>query len=518
MSNENNLVSDIAENVEAAAEAAEGAAAEAVSGAEEAVADVAEEVTGAAEEAAAEAAETATEAAENAAEAVEEKAADVKEAAEEAVAEAPKKAAAEVKKSGNHSAVRQPDIIKKKKGVNRTTLIAVIVCAVIVLACVAFVGWRLGWFHVPVKNSMTMDDYSTIEIYSSEVEVTDSTIDSYLSSMQTHYNTTENITEGTVEEGDKIHIVYTGYKDGEAFDGGSTGDAGTDITVGSSGYIDGFDDGLIGVKVGDTVDLNLTFPEVYENSPDLAGQDVVFTVTVEHKVVTNTPDLTDEFIKENSADYTQYYYGETTQIDTLDEYRTFVHDKLYDSYYKNAVETSLLEKVHVKTFDENYYETQLNYHTTVIGYYAQMYGMDADTFASYYGYDTAAAYAEGNTKDELTRTMMYEKLGKDLGITFTQEEIDASIQEFMDEQDVADQTVEEFKESNGEYWLYSYVNYTMTREPVIEALEDRVVIVEGERETEAPETEAETEVETAAEGETEVETEAETEAETETAA
>ncbi len=89
-----------------------------------------------------------------------------------------------------------------------------------------------------------------------------------------------NTDEGlVVEEGDTVNIDYTGYKDGEAFDGGSTNGAGTDLTIGSDMYIDGFEDGLIGHKVGETVDLNLTFPENY-GATDLAGADVVFTVTI----------------------------------------------------------------------------------------------------------------------------------------------------------------------------------------------------------------------------------------------
>ena len=87
-------------------------------------------------------------------------------------------------------------------------------------------------------------------------------------------------TEGReVADGDTVNIDYTGYKDGEPFDGGSTNGAGADLTIGSNTYIDGFESGLIGKKVGETVDLNLTFPEDY-GVEDLAGADVVFNVTI----------------------------------------------------------------------------------------------------------------------------------------------------------------------------------------------------------------------------------------------
>lgn len=91
---------------------------------------------------------------------------------------------------------------------------------------------------------------------------------------------TLNKTEGTVvQKGDTVNIDYTGYLNGKAFDGGSTNGAGTDLTLGSGTYIDGFEDQVEGHKVGETFDIQVTFPEDYGVS-DLNGQEVTFTVTI----------------------------------------------------------------------------------------------------------------------------------------------------------------------------------------------------------------------------------------------
>lgn len=91
---------------------------------------------------------------------------------------------------------------------------------------------------------------------------------------------TLNTTEGTVvQKGDTVNIDYTGYLNGKAFDGGSTNGAGTDLTLGSGTYIDGFEDQVEGHKVGETFDIQVTFPEDYGVS-DLNGQEVTFTVTI----------------------------------------------------------------------------------------------------------------------------------------------------------------------------------------------------------------------------------------------
>ena len=92
--------------------------------------------------------------------------------------------------------------------------------------------------------------------------------------------TTLNTTKGTVvQKGDTVNIDYTGYLNGKAFDGGSTNGAGTDLTLGSGTYIDGFEDQVEGHKVGETFDIKVTFPDDYGVS-DLNGKEVTFTITI----------------------------------------------------------------------------------------------------------------------------------------------------------------------------------------------------------------------------------------------
>ncbi len=83
----------------------------------------------------------------------------------------------------------------------------------------------------------------------------------------------------TAEDGDTVNIDYVGSIDGVEFAGGSTDGTGTDLTIGSGTYIDNFEEQLIGSHPGDTVDVNVTFPEDYGNE-DLNGQDALFVVTV----------------------------------------------------------------------------------------------------------------------------------------------------------------------------------------------------------------------------------------------
>ena len=83
----------------------------------------------------------------------------------------------------------------------------------------------------------------------------------------------------TVENGDTVNIDYVGSVDGVEFSGGNTYGAGTDLVIGSGSYIDDFEDQLIGAHPGDTVEVNVTFPDNYKNE-DLSGKDAVFEVVV----------------------------------------------------------------------------------------------------------------------------------------------------------------------------------------------------------------------------------------------
>jgi len=177
-----------------------------------------------------------------------------------------------------------------------------------------------------VQKCVTLGDYSNLQIsIPNEYKVTKEQVDDYALSMaqynaQPVYKDTD---KKKVEEGDTVNIDYEGKKDGVAFEGGTA--AGYNLTIGSNSFIEGFEEGLVGTKVGQTVDLDLTFPENYP-SEDLAGAAVVFTVKV-NKIVEADPDakfeLNDAFVK-------QYY-----DCETVEEYKEKVKEYLENTNKSN---------------------------------------------------------------------------------------------------------------------------------------------------------------------------------------
>lgn len=132
----------------------------------------------------------------------------------------------------------------------------------------------VGLQDLDVDQYITLADYRNMTVSAARPAVDDETVTQYINSELL----VGTITDRAVREGDVTDIDFVGKKDGVAFEGGTA--AGFKLTIGSGRFIPGFEDGLVGVMPGETVDLNLTFPETYQQNPDLAGQEVVFTVTV----------------------------------------------------------------------------------------------------------------------------------------------------------------------------------------------------------------------------------------------
>ena len=137
-----------------------------------------------------------------------------------------------------------------------------------------------------------LGQYKNVEVKVSKQSVTQEEVDNQVKALVAQNSIFEE-KDGEVNNGDVTTIDFEGFKDGVAFDGGSA--KGHQLEIGSGQFIPGFEEQMIGMKKGETRDLNLTFPENY-GAQDLAGADVVFKVTV-HKIETKKEaELNDQFV------------------------------------------------------------------------------------------------------------------------------------------------------------------------------------------------------------------------------
>ena len=185
---------------------------------------------------------------------------------------------------------------------------------------------------IKAEDYVDLCEYNGIPVEEAQPSVTDDYVEMYINYNLSSSASYKEITDrDTVKDGDVVNIDYTGkLKDtGKEFDGGSA--KGYDLTIGSKSFIDGFETGLIGKKIGDSVDLDLTFPTSY-SSADLAGKEVVFTVKINS--ISVTPELTDDLVPS---------FG-ISGVSTVDQLKAYMHDSLlkqqqstYDSDVQNQI-------------------------------------------------------------------------------------------------------------------------------------------------------------------------------------
>ncbi len=178
-------------------------------------------------------------------------------------------------------------------------------------------------FHatVTVKPEVTLGDYKGIKIDKVEYNVTVDDVQAEIDRARKQAGRRVEVTDRAVENGDIVNLDYSGSADGVKFDGGTA--QGQELVIGSGSFIPGFEDGMVGMNVGETKDITVKFPENY-HAENLAGKDAVFTVTVNKIEKEELPELNDEFAKEVS------------KFDTLDEYRADVEKRLTEENTRRA--------------------------------------------------------------------------------------------------------------------------------------------------------------------------------------
>ena len=291
------------------------------------------------------------------------------------------------------------------------------------------------------EDYVTLGEYKGVEVTLDEPEITDEYLDGYIEYVQQNNAVSTPVTDRAVEMGDVVNIDYVGKIDGVAFDGGSA--QGSDLTIGSGQFIDGFEDGCIGMKVGETKDVEATFPDPYKNNPDLAGKVAVFTVTVNSISVEEIPELTDEYVQSLSLE------GCTN----VEEYRAYVYDVLleqqqesYESDKADLAYEKVAAECEFKDAPEAMVTRMNNTLTSNLSSYASMYGVDLGTYVSAMYGGTAEEYETTlleQSKMMAQHYLMMQAIADREGLSVSDEELEEQLSQ--EAQDYGYETVEEYK-------------------------------------------------------------------------
>lgn len=178
-------------------------------------------------------------------------------------------------------------------------------------------------FNVTVKPEVTLGAYKGLEFTKEEVIVSDADVDAEIERLQERFADLIVKEEGKVENGDTAIIDFEGFKEGVAFEGGKGENY--PLVIGSSSFIPGFEEQVLGMGIEETKDINVTFPEEYQVE-DLAGQPVVFKVTVHEIKAKELPQIDDELIKQAEID----------DIETVEEFKIYTRENLESSKNSQA--------------------------------------------------------------------------------------------------------------------------------------------------------------------------------------
>jgi trigger factor len=168
-------------------------------------------------------------------------------------------------------------------------------------------------FEVGVRPAAQLGEYKGLEVGKEEQEVPDEIVDTEVERIREGFARLEQV-DRAAAEGDSLLIDFEGFLDGSAFQGGAAEDY--LLALGSGQFIPGFEEQLVGAKAGEEREVNVTFPEEYEQADHLAGQDVVFKVKVKEVREKILPELDDDFASDAS------------EFDTLEELRADIREKV----------------------------------------------------------------------------------------------------------------------------------------------------------------------------------------------
>lgn len=289
------------------------------------------------------------------------------------------------------------------------------------------------------NDKITIKKYKGLEVEKVVAdEVTEQDIEYSIQSTLETLATSNEITDRPCQEGDVIVYDFCGKLDGVAFDGGTAENQ--TLELGSGVMIPGFEEGIIGHSTGETFDIDVTFPEEYQNNPDMAGAETVFTITIHKITEVIVPELTEELLPEISKTAT-----------TLDEFRAEVKEDLEvsnaataESQLEQKVWTALIAQCEVKEFAEDVLNAKIEEIETQMSAVAAMYGMETDAFVE-------AAY--GQTIEEMAKTTITQEYAIELiadkeNISITLEAYEEGLAKYASQYGYTDP--EEFEELYGE--------------------------------------------------------------------
>ena len=273
----------------------------------------------------------------------------------------------------------------------------------------------------PVKPDVTLGAYKGIKIPKYEYTVTDADVQKEIDSVRERIAESVQVTDRPAEMGDTAKIDFVGTVDGKPFEGGSAD--GFDLELGSGQFIPGFEEGVVGMQIGEKKDVSVTFPEDYQ-AENLRGKPAVFTVTLHALTGKKLPDLDEAFAKKMGSDSVEAYTAKVRER----------LEKNAASRSTNETENAILSEI-AKTSSADIPDAMVDAEEERslqrVEYNLMYQGIKLEDYLSYIG-TTREEYKkqfETDARAAVLRQLVLEKIIEVESISATEEEIEEKIAE-----------------------------------------------------------------------------------------
>ena len=317
--------------------------------------------------------------------------------------------------------------------------------------------------EVAVKPEITLGDYKGLKMSKQKEEVSDEDVNAELEKLREQNAELVLKEEGQLENGDVAIFDFEGFVDDKPFEGGKAENY--ELKIGSGQFIPGFEDQMVGMKIGEERDIKVTFPEDY-HAENLKGKDAVFKVKLHEIKVRELPELNDDFDKELDRE----------GVETLEDLKVDVKKKLEESLKTNnrneKIDFVVTEATNNATYElpQEMIVEEKNRLMDNVKQQASQYGLDLDTYLQFSG--VTKEDFENNLLKDAERSLAYnlviEAIGKVEGITATPEEREAKYEEIATQYNMG---VEQVKAAVNEQAIESEVVYRKTIDFLVDNLE-----------------------------------------------
>lgn len=320
---------------------------------------------------------------------------------------------------------------------------------------------------VTVKPEIEIEGYKGIEVKKPETEVTEEALNEEIDRLRDLNARIVEVTDRETKEGDTLLIDFEGFLGDEPFEGGKA--EGFELVLGSSTFIPGFEDQLIGKNTGDEVTVNVTFPEDY-SAEELAGKETRFEVKIHEVKAKELPELDDEFALD------------TSEYETLEELKNATKEKLYeanvksaDSFVRDRVVELAAEKVDAEIPEvmiDNEVETMVRDFEMQLSYQ----GLSLDQYNEYMGgsLDSLKTEMRDEAKKRVLTSLAIEKISELEAVEVSEEDLDAEIAKIVESTKTSEEEARKIYGADG----FSYLKHILKTRKTIDLLVENVKFID----------------------------------------